>query len=460
MPRDTLVNRPRELQVAPDTRMKPRILARLGDWQYLERSIHRLMTAWGRNFEAWDDKSAVHRHIWEQAECVRRLRERISQFPGGRPDDSVSRHLETLANTALLAPSFADAVDGIYQLLDVALVKSYSAYVQSVHPVHDAPTTQLLSEIVAIKEQHRLWWRDYRRRNPHATEAAYRAQVERELSACEDLIEPLPVASEVAAPVGVNTDFRLAAKSARPESCQPKFDFRPYVAMDFVASVETRRLFWCYGYLMEKNIPDAQMQWLWDGHHMPWEFLHDISRHLWDESRHGDSGLSRLLDFGIELDDIGFPPYEEPKGTVLEPMTRKDLYEAVWGIGMIAETGHFTVKQEAYQDFRDGGDLESAEMMLFDIIDESTHVQYAHKWLPVLAEAAGIDNSNYRERAAARRKEVQQAWLERTEGYRKTLQRDLANPDYAFYQRLLTVMREKHPLQNANTCPPRSPLPM
>jgi hypothetical protein len=125
---------------------------------------------------------------------------------------------------------------------------------------------------------------------------------------------------------------------------------------------------------------------------------------------------------------------------------------------MIAETGHFNVKNEAYEDFKAGGDLESAEMMLFDIIDESTHVQYAHRWLPLLAEHAGTDNSNYRERAVEDRARIQREHDERIATIQ--LEHDTSDPSYAHYQHLLQVMREKQPLSNAQTCPPRSPLPM
>jgi hypothetical protein len=213
---------------------------------------------------------------------------------------------------------------------------------------------------------------------------------------------------------------------------------------------------------------------------MPWAFHQDIARHLWDESRHGDSGYSRLLDFGINLREIGFRPYDEslidaagmppaapqyqtpdamPAMGSLEPLTPRQLYDVVFDIGMVAETGHFTVKREAYDDFRAGGDLESAEMMRFDIIDESAHVQYAHQWLPALAEHAGVDNADYRERGARERQRRQDAHLlQIAEAMRRP--RDLSDPNYAFYQQLLAIMRAKHPLTNAATCPRRSPKPM
>ena len=450
----------RTLVVNETTGMKPATLMRLADWQYLERATHRLLAAWAGFEEGWDDKSQIHRHIWEQAGIVQRLRDRMAQFPAGRVDAPVAASLETLGNTVLLAPGLPDAIDGIYQMLNVALVRSYADYARHAHPVHDAPTIQMLSEIVALKEQHRLWWRNYRRGHPHSTNAAYRAAIERELAACGQLLAAVPVGEATAAPTGLSTSFRQRIMGARPAATRPTWQLRPCLDVEFTTNIETRRLFWMYGYMLEKNLPDNQLRWLYDGHFMPWEFQHDISRHLWDESRHGDSGRSRLLDFGITIEEIGFAPYGEWTDALGEPLSPRQLYDDLFLIGMVAETGHFGVKQEAYQDFRDGGDLESAEMMLFDIIDESTHVQYAHRWLPVLAKHAGVDNADYRQRAEQERTRRQQLFLDHVADLQRSLVRNASNPDWTHYQQLLARIRRQQPLTNAATCPPRSPLPM
>ena len=282
------------------------------------------------------------------------------------------------------------------------------------------------------------------------------------LTTCGDIREALPVEGAAARPVGVGADFRLPSQAGRPAGSEPRHDFMPFIEADFTDRTEARRLFWCYGYLLEQNLADDQMRWLWDAPDLPWELLQDVSRHLWDESRHGDSGHSRLLDFGITVQEIGFGSYgiaaEESPG-VAKPMSADDLYEAVFFIGMCAETGHFPVKHEAYADFKAGGDLESAEMMLFDIIDETTHVQYAHRWLPLLAERAGRDLGDFKERGQRERQRYQ-ASADARLAERKGLLRDPNDPDYAFYQRLLAIMREKQPLSNAETCPPRSFKPM
>ncbi len=475
----------RHVLVDQQTKQRPKIVDRLNDWQYLERTAHRLIAAWGRRMADWDGKSALHRHIWDQAECVRRLRERITQFPGGKPDAPVSPRLESLGNRLLFAPSFDDALDGIYLLLLKALVSAYVDYTGKAHAVHDAPTVAVLHEINQIKSQQWLWYRDYRRKNPHTTDATYLAAVRAEIEACGGFLEALPVApGEAAKLCGVGRDFALPKFSARTYPTQPKHEFMPFVNADFRTSLEARRLFWAYAYMLEKNLPDDQLAWLYYGHEMPWDWHHDVSRHLWDESRHGDSGFSRLKDFGISIEEVGFPSYNnDEKGAALaaaaegkgagvaqdyvaqivdgipmKPMTAKDLYEAVYFIGMVAENGHFIVKNEAYQDFKDGQDLESAEMMLFDIIDETTHVQYAHRWLPLLAEKAGISNEGYRERAARERAASESQVAQSVAS--TALDRSETNPAWVFYQDLLKRIRAAYPLANADKCPPRSAKPM
>jgi len=462
----------RALQVDAQSGKKPKIVARMSDWQYLERSLHRMMAGWGRHFGVWEDKIAVCRHVWEQSECVRRLRERLGEFPGtvANQDAPVSARLETLVNTVLFAPSHEDAVDGIYQLLSGALFRSYLGYVEQAHPVHDAPTVALLQEIVRVKEQQRLWLRGYRRRLPHTVDAAYAAAVEQALADCDDLSAALPVDGEPARPAGVATSFRPSLRVAKPAAQRPRLDIMPHIERNFTHSGEARRLFWAYGYMMEQNLADEQLVWIYDAPDLPWEFLQDVSRHLWDESRHGDSGHSRLLDFGITLERIGFPDYAEWGPQLTDPdwgraggafpiLTARDLYEKVFGVGMVAETGHFSVKHESYADFKDGGDLESAEMMLFDIIDETTHVQYAHRWLPLLAERAGVVNEDYRLRGQQERRRVQQDADDRLARLEATPV-DTTDPAYVEYQALLQIMRERQPLSNAAACPPRSFKPM
>jgi len=483
---DADIERRRKTLVSATTRRVPEIVRQLNEWQYMERTLHRLMAAWGRRHVEIADKAALHRHVWDQAEVVRRLRERIGQFPGGKPDAPVHPAFEKLANLALNAPCFDDALDAIYHHLLRPLVRAYAGHVQNTHPVHDAPTVAMLHEINTIKSQHYFWYRDFRRRNPHGTDATYAVALAGAVAEVNAFAATMPdFDGPGAALCGVGQDFRLARYSGRPAGWAPQYDIMPYISADFTTNAETRRLFWAMGYFWEINLPDDQLRWLYYGHYMPWAWHHDVSRHLWDESRHGCSGLSRLQDWGIGIGEVGLIPYgggglaRHPEGTPLaeriirpcidesavdftapgDPMNGKNLYDEVFDIGMVAENGHFVVKNESYDDFREGEDLESAEMMLFDIIDETTHVQYAHRWLPLLADHAKVDNTGYRQRAARIRAERQEhenpsiieaQSLPRTPGF----------GPWDHYQNLLARIRQATPLNTAVLAKPRSPKPM
>ena len=458
------------VQVTAHTGKKPLAVEHLTDWQYLERSFQRLICAWGRWIADWPDKVALSRHVWEQAEAVQKIRDRLCEFPGTthNAEALADARLEAFANAILLAPSHEDALDGIYQVLLDALARSYIGYVERTHAVHDAPGIAIVRDLLRIKEQQRTWFREYRRRRPHRTNPAYLETLETHLKDLGDFQSPIPVETP-AKPAGVATDFRLLARARHPRGAEPKFAWTPFMDGDFAHDLEARRLFWCYGYMLEMNLAEDQLRWIYHANDHHWDFIRDLSRHLWDESRHGDSGRSRLLDFGLDFDEVGYayygndtpPNFEGPNQHDLrvDPLGDEGLYESVFGIGMIAETSHFRVKREAYDDFKAAGDLESAEMVLFDIVDETAHVQYAHRWLPMLAERAGKDPEEFRPRGAEARETYLRNATERQQKSR-ALPRDPAEPNFAHYQKLLQRLRSQVPLDPTKISGERAYLPM
>jgi hypothetical protein len=98
-------------------------------------------------------------------------------------------------------------------------------------------------------------------------------------------------------------------------------------------------------------------------------------------------------------------------------------------------------------------------MMLFDIIDETAHVQYAHRWLPLLAEHAGLDHTGYRERAAKIRGQAQEEEMHRAQEA-QSLPRTPGFVPWDHYQDLLHRVREATPFTPGFTPVRRSHKPM
>jgi len=353
----------------------------LSGWCYMEHSLLRIWAGWGRSACDWQDKGEVCTLTWLQAQNTQQLRKRLGMFPGGKEEQPVAQAFEDLANAVLLAPDWTQATAGIHKLQSL-LADAYRDYIAATHPVHDVPTVHILNEILARKAQAAAWYADFQARYPHTMNAPYEAKIDAAVAALGGLLNPIEPSKPIAAPCGVNTDFRLAGTPGRVRDWDAAPNVMPFLQHDWSTSVEARRLFFCIGYMWEMGVAEQQLAWIYYAHFMPWQFTYDETRHMWDESRHGLSGMSRLEDFGLAMGDIGYSSYGASGDDPLPVMTPKDVYESFYNVTQIAETGYFETKRYCFEDFREGRDEGSSEMMQFDIIDETSHVQYGRDWLP------------------------------------------------------------------------------
>jgi len=475
---------------APSSRPRivPDAFVLLSNWRYIEYSILRMIAGWGRCAGDWEDKLAVCYHTWLQAQIVDRFRKRLDMYPGGKPDAPVNAVFERVCNAILLAPSWQDAMAGVHGLLNPMLVKTYTDYIASSHPVHDRPTHELLRETLGLKRQQAEWYESFRQRHPHFIDGAYKKRIEAELTALGgNLGRVIEVhGGEVARSCGSAVDFRMPVTPGRVKNWDKAPNVIPFLEMDWNHSIEARRLFFMIGYCWEMGVAEQQLRWIYSADFMPFDFIHNESRHMWDESRHGNSGYTRLRDFGLDFEHFGYSSYGASGDGMLAPMTPKEVYEAFYGVTQIAETGYFATKRYCFEDFATHGDDASAEMMQYDIIDETSHVEYGRIWLEEIASRAGV-SEDYRERGSRERAMAQQKSDERVAMMRRI--RAGYNPDpaetapkhggecvnpgsvpaaeelrseksFAHYQWLLTELRGQLPLKNTADAPARPNLPM
>ena len=471
-------------------RIVPNAFVLLSNWRYLEYSILRIIAGWGRSAGDWEDKLAVCYHTWTQAQIVDRFRKRLDMFPGGKPDAPVNAVFERVANAVLLAPSFADAMAGVHDVLTPLLVRTYSNYIATAHPVHDRPTFELLRETMELKRQQRQWYDDFRSRHPHAIDKVYLKRIQSELAPLNGrldlVVEPGPAPADHAAACGLATDFRMKQTPGRVKNWDVAPNVIPLVECDWNHSIEARRLFFMIGYCWEMGVAEQQLRWIYSAEFMPFEFIYAEARHMWDESRHGDSGYHRLRDFGLDFEHFGYSSYGATGDGDLAPMTPRDVYENFYGVTQIAETGYFATKRYCFDDFAAHGDDASAEMMQYDIIDETSHVEYGRQWLEEMGRRAGVEE-DYRARGTAERAAAQRKSDERVAMMRRILAgynpepsetapahggecvnpgsvpavEELRNPKtHEHYRWLLAELRGQQPLRDATDAPVRPNLPM
>jgi hypothetical protein len=457
----------------------------MSQWRYVEESVLRVLAGWGRCAGDWEDKLAMCYHVWLQAEVVRTMRERLVMYPGGKADPAVHRSFQELMDAVILAPSWPDAMAALHTVVMPALARAYDAYRAASHPIHDRPTFDVLHAVAGFKREQSEWYEGFKKRHPHTLDAAYRERIEAKLSAIGEVGRVIEVDGEPAAPCGKQTDFRMPITPGRVKDWDKAPNIMPMIELDWSTSVEARRLFFMIGYCWEMGVAEQQLRWIYHADFMPFEFIHAEARHMWDESRHGDSGYSRLKDFGLDFEHFGYSSYGVTGDGMLESMAPATVYEAFYGVTQIAETGYFETKRYCFDDFRTARDERSAEMMQFDIIDETSHVEYGRIWLDEMAKRAGVQE-DYRQRGATDRAAAKRRAIQRVEASRAIMQGaqpvlptgkahggDAVNPGavvdpqaladpraWSHYRWLLSELNGQCPLRHNDPLPVRPFLPM
>ena len=105
-----------------------------------------------------------------------------------------------------------------------------------------------------------------------------------------------------------------------------------------------------------------------------------------DEARHSSFGESKLLELGTSAAEVGLSSKAYALRQTLLPT---DRYAAL----STQEADAFPGKHAGLKDAVAHGDRLSAMAWSYDIADETQHVRFGNKWVPVLLERLGDPRS-------------------------------------------------------------------
>jgi len=148
-------------------------------------------------------------------------------------------------------------------------------------------------------------------------------------------------------------------------------------------------------FLQEVQAADTCASLLFEAPDMPWEFYFDLSRQMWDEARHSTFGENKLLELGSSAAQVGLSTKAYALRQTLLPV---DRYAAL----STQEADAFPGKHAGLKDAVAHGDRLSAMAWSYDIADETQHVRYGNKWIPVMLEKYGDPRSFDQVKADAR----------------------------------------------------------
>ncbi|MDB6092653.1 MAG: hypothetical protein JWM32_215 [Verrucomicrobia bacterium] len=361
------------------------VISRLKRLQAFEIQSARLLGGWLPGVERWEIKHEIALHLWQDAQHSRELRTRLWELrvmnPDRAPDPAVAKVIAGLA----CAQADYEFLAGHYLVFKAELVAAYHSIVANIHKVYDAPTIAIIQRLLPEKEAQLKWAR-------------------RELPALQDSGEKQRQASRWTAWIRMllgqvggiaGTEPVTGAEAVPPpgSSCPLPFpgalrDSRfklseSGMAMPDENDTEAKVLFQFFNYSQEMQAAETLGSILWETAGMEWDFYYDIARHCYDEERHSALGESRLRQLGHHVTDFPNCVANYAWRQLYDPLRR---YTA---LTYVIEADGFKYKHETYQEHMKNGDTESAQAVLYDIIDETNHVRFGQKWVPKMMANGG-----------------------------------------------------------------------
>jgi hypothetical protein len=349
-------------------------------YAYLERACMRTLAGWLPGVPEWEAKNEFGLHVWESADAADELRARLRELRCHQPERGISPTLETLARELDHGQNSAEIISTVYLAVKKALLDAYRSHPETTWADFDRPTVKLIERLVSITEKQVAWaeklftsietnypgwetWRDY-------------------------------IARLLTADGGVTGDGEKSAVPARPadhplvlpwKQCQrmadwPIFDPNVDVEPDRKAQPEAHREWRFKHYLNEMTAAETLGSILWLTPEMPWEFQHNISRHLWDEIRHSQLGQIRVQQLGWKIEDV---PQVVQIYNVMMTLPAVDQYAL---LTTVIEPNGMPEKSTNREHWEEIGDEISAAAVSYDWSDENFHVRWGKKWTPVLLE--------------------------------------------------------------------------
>ncbi|HTO04451.1 MAG TPA: hypothetical protein VL069_12150 [Opitutus sp.] len=359
---------------------------RLRRYVYVKAQALFLMASRFNWMPEWEVKGAFALHLWQDAEHGTWFRRRVTEMrtPPHHldkvPDPALGAFLDELKS----ASTPLELLVAIYEVLKPACAEAFSEHLAQSNPIADQPTRRLI-QFALDEEKTQIEWGKraifalLAQSEEPGTELAlrdWRNHLEGFLFAAGKVNgDASGVSGRPAAPLP-----RKAVTIAQIPRRDARFE-RVWNSRGVVPTADRavhERLWWMMNVrLQEMHVAELIASVIAEWRGQPWEFYHDLARHLWDETRHCMLGEVAFVGQGVEVASlpahIGFAEYPNIQ------LTPPDRYAFLWGIeqGLMTKTG----KQAEVALAKAGGDELATVFQDFDWADEVLHAQIGRKWL-------------------------------------------------------------------------------
>lgn len=351
----------------------------LNRFVFLEWASARAIAGWVPAASEFEWKCGMAQVMWQDMIIAQKLHARKEELSGNNkiliPSDKINIFIQDASGAdsyfAFLAAWFLEIKKG--------MVEGYERYMEALDPIFDAPTLEMLEDILPKKRKQIAWAQGIIHdavKDPKVLVGVqgFRSYVRKYLLHLGGIDERLDFTFEkpecpVEQPYGPAPHER-----SKPDWLELTDFENPPKEVD-----HSLKLF-MWHYMTEIQVVDLMCYAFYGLSDMPFEFFIDFSRHIWDETRHHQMGVRRLEQWGYDIRKLPLPYGKD---------SIKDLEQYYTQLTMFSETCSFKRKRKSMKAFYEKGDIISGMTAEIDIVDERTHVSFGKKWVSELHKRLG-----------------------------------------------------------------------
>ncbi len=358
-----------------------------------ERQLMRLTAAWFVNTTQWETKFQLAAEQWQAAEHADALRARVLELRYPRRDVDKKYDADVVAFLAEVAKA-ADVrafIAGVYEVLMPALVEAYTEYLQRADPLDDAPTVYRLQHIIGDERRQMATMRALvEKRFPGESDSvkAWCDYLRRFLASIGGL-SGLGEKSARPTDYADRVEFQVPRQTRRDERFKPmlfhlphenKYDKAGQAAWKRIEALDKRVAMQVWSAISHFNeiwAAEVPASVMYELSSEPWDFYMDLSRWIWDESRHSMMGFRAMQGWGWDVPAL--VPYGNALYNALGHMPPAQRLALLYYFEeSLLRSG---LKQTEIKILESAGDDGSIQDMDYDWADEAIHVSYGFKWL-------------------------------------------------------------------------------
>jgi hypothetical protein len=352
-------------------------------YAFLERSAMRALAGWLPGVPEWEAKNELGLHIWESADNVEAIYQRLRELRTYTPERSLSATILKFGAELAHGANSAEVIAGVYLVAKKGLLEALRRHPDSTWIAFDNPTVKVAEKLIVVLERQVAWaekflptlvanyvdykpWHDYL--------SAFLAHDGGVMGISEKSTMPVRVAGH---------SLLLPWKECQREAGWPIFDPAVDFEPDRKTQPEAHREWRFKHYLNEMTAAETLGSILWLTPEMIWEYQHNVARHLWDEIRHSQLGQIRVQQLGLRVAEV---PQVVQIYNVMMTLPAADQYAL---LTTVIEPNGMPEKVANREHWEEIQDEISAAAVSYDWNDENFHVRWGKKWTPVLLETYG-----------------------------------------------------------------------